>query len=269
MRKTILHFSDIHFGGAHAPDRAEELLAEIDRLRPDVVAVSGDLTQRARTVQFREARNFLDRIGAPLVVVPGNHDVPLWSVVDRFFRPLKKYRSLITPDLNPIYIDDGLAVMGLNTARSFTIKGGEIGGRNLDAVRTQMGRLPTGLCKVLVAHHPLASPPGQEREKGVGGGAGALKIFEECGIEIVLTGHTHQSHTESSKDIYPDRERHILLVQAGTVASLRGRGHERLKNSFNRIDISDLQIRVTPYLYSDQESRFIPSSVHVSHRHRS
>ncbi|HVF90297.1 MAG TPA: metallophosphoesterase [Blastocatellia bacterium] len=266
MQKTILHFSDIHFGGAHAPDRADELLAEIERLRPNVVAVSGDLTQRARSEQFKRARAFLDHIRAPLIVVPGNHDVPLWSVADRFFRPLKKYRSLITPDLNPIYVDEGLAVMGLNTARSFTIKGGEIGGRALDAVKKQMGRLPAHVCKVIVAHHPLASPPGQEREKGVGGGANALRIFEECGIEIVLTGHTHQSHTESSRDIYPDRERHILLVQAGTVASLRGRGHERLKNSFNWIDVSDLQIRVTPYTYSDHAGRFVPSAIHVASR---
>ena len=267
MHKTILHFSDIHFGGEHAPDRAEDLLDGIERMRPDVVAVSGDLTQRARTGQFRQARAFLDRIRAPLIVVPGNHDVPLWHVFHRFIKPFKKYRRWITPDLNPIYVDDGLAVMGLNTARSFTIKGGEIDREDLDIVRKQMGRLPPDLCKVLVAHHPIASPPGQEREKGVSGGAGALKIFEEYGIEIVLTGHTHQSHAESSKDIYPDSKRHIMLVQAGTVASLRGRGHERLKNSFNWIDISARQIRVTHYIYSDHARRFLPSAAHVAHRH--
>ncbi|HYP25236.1 MAG TPA: metallophosphoesterase family protein [Blastocatellia bacterium] len=267
MHKTILHFSDIHFGGGHAPDRAGELLAEIERLRPNVVAVSGDLTQRAKSRQFRKAREFLDLIRAPLIVVPGNHDVPLWNVADRFLRPFDKYRYWITPDLNPIYVDEGLAVMGLNTARSFTIKGGEIDGKDLDLVRRQMGQLPSDLCKVLVAHHPLASPPGQEREKGVSGGRNALKIFEECGIEVVLTGHTHQSHAESSRDIYPDRDRHILLVQAGTVASLRGRGHERLKNSFNWIDVSARQIRVTHYVYSDQAGRFRPSAAHVAHRH--
>src|SRR5688500_1967621 len=126
MHKTILHFSDIHFGGEHAPDRADELLARIESRRPDVVAGAGDLTQRARTEQFRQARAFLQRIESPLIVVPGNHGVPLWHVFHRFIKPLKKYRRWITPDLNPIYMDDGLAVMGLNTARSFTIKGGEI-----------------------------------------------------------------------------------------------------------------------------------------------
>src|ERR1051325_9213684 len=118
--KKIFHFSDIHFGGAQAPNVAEAILAEIATIRPDVVVVSGDLTQRARTAQFREARAFLDRIEAPKVVVPGNHDVPLWNVVDRFFSPLEKYRRWITDDLNPIYKDDDLVVMGIDTTRSFT-----------------------------------------------------------------------------------------------------------------------------------------------------
>ena len=111
--KTILHFSDIHFGGPQAPNWAEAILAQIEAIKPTVVAVSGDLTQRARTSQFREARAFLNRINAPLIVVPGNHDVPLWNVVDRFFSPLEKYKRWITSDLNPVYEDDELLVMGL------------------------------------------------------------------------------------------------------------------------------------------------------------
>ena len=121
--KKILHFSDIHFGGAHAPGRADSILLAIDRIRPDVVALSGDLTQRARTHQFREARAWLDRISSPMIVVPGNHDVPLWHVADRFFSPLEKYKRWITSDLNPLYRDDELAVIGINTTLSFTAAG--------------------------------------------------------------------------------------------------------------------------------------------------
>src|SRR5215216_6107299 len=124
--KTILHFSDIHFGGGQAPNWAEAILAEVDAIKPTLVVVSGDLTQRARTAQFREARAFLDRINAPLIVVPGNHDVPLWNVFNRFMAPLEKYRRWITDKLNPVYEDDALFVMGIDTTRSFTIKGGRI-----------------------------------------------------------------------------------------------------------------------------------------------
>ena len=134
---SILHFSDIHFGGPQSPNWAGAILSDIERLKPTVVAVSGDLTQRARSSQFRAARAFLDQISAPLVVVPGNHDVPLWNVFDRFFSPREKYRRLITDDLNPIFESDDLFVLGIDTTRSFTIKGGRVSSREIDVMRNR------------------------------------------------------------------------------------------------------------------------------------
>jgi 3',5'-cyclic AMP phosphodiesterase CpdA len=257
--KTIFHFSDIHFGARHAPDRAEAILAEIEQLDPTVVAISGDLTQRARTDQFRQAHEFLNRIRQPLVVVPGNHDVPLWNLFNRFVSPLGKYRRWIGADLNPIYADDRLAVMGLDTTRSFTIKGGEINRHLLREVQARLCQFADSSCKVIVAHHPLAPPPGFEHEAAVGGSRRALRLFEECGVEIVLTGHLHQTHIASSKDHYPEATRPILLVQAGTAATLRGRGSERMKNSFNLIKVRQRDIDVSSYIYSDIEQRFVAS----------
>src|SRR2546426_7446331 len=121
--RTIVHLSDIHFGSVNEAIIAP-LIRTINDLRPDVVAVSGDLTQRARAHQFKEARAFLDRLPKPQIVVPGNHDVPLHNVAARFFQPLRKYRRYITDDLRPFYYDDEIAVMGVNTARSLTIKEG-------------------------------------------------------------------------------------------------------------------------------------------------
>lgn len=251
--KTILHFSDIHFGGRQAPNWAEAIIAEIETIRPSVVVVSGDLTERARTAQFREARAFLDRIKHPLIVVPGNHDIPLWNVFDRFLAPREKYRRWITDDLNPVYSDDELVVMGIDTTRSFTIKGGRISSDELEAVRLRMREAPANRLKVIAGHHPLVQPPGFEHEDTVGGVKRALKWFAECGVDVVLTGHMHQAHVA----LHPQAERGLLLVQAGTAASLRGRGSERLKNSFNLIEALDLEIRVTSYLYSDERGRFI------------
>ncbi|HSE98296.1 MAG TPA: metallophosphoesterase [Blastocatellia bacterium] len=265
--KSILHFSDIHFGAPHAPDRAAALLEEIERLSPSVVAVSGDLTQRARSAQFRRARAFLDQINAPLIVVPGNHDVPLWNVYARFSSPLEKYRRWITPELNPTYRDDYLAVLGLDSTRSFTIKGGRIDDEDLRAVRERLRRFPEAVCKVIVTHHPLVLPPGFERESVVSGASRALDVFEECGVEIILTGHLHQTYITSTTPESPRLKRSILIVQAGTAATFRGRGSEQMKNSLNLIEVSGTEIRVIGYIYSTEENRFLAGIKHVSPRH--
>jgi len=113
--RTIVHLSDLHFG------RIDEALiapivAQIHEIAPDLIVVSGDLTQRAKSEQFMEARQFLDALPQPQIVVPGNHDVPLFNVMARFFRPLTKYRRYITQQLQPIFIDEEIAVIGINTA---------------------------------------------------------------------------------------------------------------------------------------------------------
>jgi predicted phosphodiesterase len=231
---------------------AEAILTEIKRISPTVVVVSGDLTQRARTAQFREARAFLDRISVPLIVVPGNHDVPLWNVFDRFLSPLEKYRRWITDDIHPVYKDDELMVMGIDSTRSFTIKGGSIDSDDLKMVKERLCELPSTYFKALACHHPLVQPPGYEQEDTVQGVKRALKQFAQCGVDMVLTGHLHESYAT----LHPQAERGILIVQAGTAASLRGRGSERLKNSFNLIQVTEQEVRVTSYVYSDEQANF-------------
>src|SRR5438045_6660149 len=123
--RTVVHVSDLHFGRI---DRTlvEPLIATIQALHPHVVAVSGDLTQRAREREFREARLFLDRLPSPQIVVPGNHDVPLHNVFKRFVDPLKVYRRCISDNLAPFYADEEIAMAGVNTERSLRWKGGRI-----------------------------------------------------------------------------------------------------------------------------------------------
>ena len=115
--RTLVHLSDLHFGRVDAALLAP-LRALVERLEPDVVVVSGDLTQRARSGQFQQARVFLDSLPGPQIVVPGNHDVPLYNVFSRFLTPLVKYRRHVTDDLSPEYVDEEIAVLGINTARS-------------------------------------------------------------------------------------------------------------------------------------------------------
>jgi 3',5'-cyclic AMP phosphodiesterase CpdA len=165
--RTIAHLSDIHFGRVD-PRLVPPLINAVNQSNPDLVAVSGDLTQRARSHQFKEAREFLDALPRPQIVVPGNHDVPLYNMFARFFEPLAKYRMYITDDLRPFYHDDEIAVLGVSTARSLTIKGGRINEEQIEWMRDRFCPLAEGLVKVVVTHHPFDLPEGHDERSLVG-----------------------------------------------------------------------------------------------------
>src|SRR5919202_4031950 len=153
MRK-IVHLSDLHFG--RIDERVVGPLAEAVRdARPSLVVVSGDLTQRARSHQFEEARAFLDSLPRPQVVVPGNHDVPLYDVVSRFARPLEKWRRFISEEVEPVYEDEEMVVAGVNTARSLTRKYGRVNDRQVASLRERLCKYPDEVVKVVVTHHPF------------------------------------------------------------------------------------------------------------------
>lgn len=213
--RTIVHLSDLHFGRI---DYAliEPLVATIHEMRPSVVAVSGDLTQRARSWQFEEARRFLDRLPTPQLIVPGNHDVPLHNVFARFLRPLDKYRFYITPDLEPFYADSEIAIAGINTARSLTRKNGRINENQIGRVRERLCSLGDEVTKIVVTHHPFDLPEGIGENELVGRAAMAMAILAGCGADLLLAGHLHLSHTGHTAKRYKTAGHSALVVQAGT-----------------------------------------------------
>jgi 3',5'-cyclic AMP phosphodiesterase CpdA len=235
MRK-IVHLSDLHFGTADLAV-AEMAAAKIDDIGPDVLVVSGDLTQRARSREFREARQFLDRLPGPQIIVPGNHDVPLYNVFARFFEPLKKYQKYITREMRPTYIDDELAIVGINTARSFTIKAGRISEEQIAFVDSVMSGLGDHLLKVIVTHHPFDLPEGFSDDDIVGRAQKAMPRIAASGADVFLAGHLHVSHiTTTAKRYKLDTGHSALVIQAGTATSARVRGEA---HSFNVIEYSD------------------------------
>src|SRR3954469_3155841 len=155
--RTIVHLSDLHFGRVDAT-LLEPLRRRVSALEPRVVVVSGDLTQRAKPEEFQAAKHYLDSLPAEKIVVPGNHDVPLYNVFQRFVTPLSKYRRYISRDLEPAHIDDEIAVVGVNTARSLVFKGGRINRGQVEAVRGKLCTLPERITKVVVSHHPFDLP---------------------------------------------------------------------------------------------------------------
>lgn len=260
----ILHLSDLHFGPPFLPDRASAALELAYRRRPDVVVVSGDLTQRAKRHQFREAAEYLERFEAPVVTTPGNHDVPLYRLWERFHDPYRHYRAEVEDRLDSVTRVAGATLVALNSSRSFTFKNGRLEEEQLEFARRAFGESPEGDAKVVVTHHHLAPPPDFSGDRVMPGAKRALGAFAEQGVDLVLAGHMHRAYIGDSLDFFPgqDRDRGIVIVQCGTTTSARGRGRERFNNSLNCITTEASSFGITHYLWRDLEHGFWPHSRH-------
>jgi len=251
----LVHLSDLHFG-AHDDDLVDAVELSIGELKPDLVVVSGDFTQRARTEQFREACEFLDRLresGHEVLGVPGNHDVPLYDVLRRFLSPLARYRRFIDETLCPFIELPGIAVLGVNTARSMTFKDGRINDEQVEFIRETFSRTPTEAVRILVTHHPLfALTVGDEVQRAIGRQELALDAIQDAGVDMLLAGHNHHASTHHASDLVT-RAGGALVVQAGTATSTRVRDQEQ---SFNTIDIVEGAATITVNAWKNE--RFEP-----------
>ena len=249
--RTIVHLSDLHFGRVHRP-ALKPLADAVAAIQPDLVAVSGDLTQRARTSQFKEARAFLDSLSAKYLVVPGNHDVPLYNVALRFGDPLGRYRRYITDDLTPSFIDDEMAVLGINTARALVAKGGRVNERQVAEICAEFDRAAGDQARIVVTHHPFDVPDGHAETDLVGRARMAMAAFAKCGVDLFLSGHLHLTRTGSTAR-YKIPGYSALVIQAGTAVSSRVRGEE---NAFNLIRIERPRITVESHVWQAAVMRF-------------
>jgi 3',5'-cyclic AMP phosphodiesterase CpdA len=250
--RTVVHVSDLHFGRVHPPV-ANALRDAVAAAHPDVIAVSGDLTQRARRSQFREARAFLDALSHPLIVVPGNHDVPLYNVFARFLNPLGGYRRYITADLAPVYRDEAMVIVGANTTRSFTRGGGALRRDDIERTVATLALLDDRLIKIVVSHHPFDTPYGRE---GRARSTPAAEALLRAGADVFLTGHLHVSYAGHTAERYSIQGRSAIVVEAGTATSTRMRGEP---NAFNVLQLDTAQVTVTRFDWQDSRGTFAPA----------
>ena len=243
MTRCFVHLSDLHFGRT---DRrlTRGLLDALHRIRPDVLVISGDLTQSAARREFREAVAFLEQAPGIPFIVPGNHDLPGWNIVGRFLRRFARYRRFIGPDMNPVYSDNSLMLVGLNTARTVVYhwnwSHGRVSRRQLTAVSDSFRHAPESALRTVVMHHPIVPPAHRPRQKLVGRAHRAARNFSGARTDLILTGHLHRVTVSDLRSTYPDIERSIFSFQAGTTLSDRLRGEP---NSFRTFHWSAPELR--------------------------
>lgn len=250
--RTLVHLSDLHFGRID-----EQLLGPLRdglaAIAPQLVVISGDLTQRAHAQQFEQARRFLDTLPGPQLVVPGNHDVPLYNLFKRFVNPLKNYRRHISSDLEPFYVDEEIAVAGINTARSLTFKDGRINQEQIALLHERFSDLDDHITKIVVTHHPFDLPPHEGDDDLVWRAGQAMRAFADCGADILLSGHMHLSHAGDTAARYWLGGYAALGIHAGTATSTRGRGES---NSFNAIFIEGGEVRLQTHVWQPESGSF-------------
>jgi 3',5'-cyclic AMP phosphodiesterase CpdA len=260
--RTLLHISDVHFGPPHLPELSRAVLAMVAERRPSLVIVSGDLTQRAKPEQFRAARAFVDAIEAPTLVVPGNHDVPMYRVWERALSPFGAYRAHFARELEPTFRDDELLVVGVNTAFNWTVKDGRIPLRRLRELAELFAATPATRCKIVVAHHHLIPPPNFGNQRVLRNAYEAIDVFSSAGVDLILSGHQHQTYIGNSEEFYPKGRPPVVILHAGTTTSSRGRGGEREKNSCNWIAVAEDTLTVSVLRWDRELARFTEHSRH-------
>lgn len=253
LLRNVLHISDIHFGPKHLPAVSAGVLDLAAVRRPDLVVISGDLTLRAKPHQFREARAFADELAriAPVVAVPGNHDVPLYRVWERLFAPFSAWRRHFDRELEPVFRDEELLVVGVNTAQAFALKGGRIRRRRLAEIDRLLAGTPPALFRIVVAHHHVVRPEGVESEHPAWRSAEAIARWGAGRVDLVLSGHLHQT-----LELWPFGPDGFLALHTGTTSSSRGRGPESGRNSLHWLEIGAGSFRVERHFWDAAAGRF-------------
>lgn len=241
----LLHLSDPHFGAADALVAAA-FLERAAELAPNFTLLSGDLTMRARRCELAAAREFVDALPTPTLLIPGNHDIPgLNQPFDRFFRPFQRFRQTFGMDLEPELFADGLHVVSLNSTRAFGLHAdwseGKVSESQLHLADSRFAAGSPAL-RVLMLHHPLLAPAGHRRAV-VDPLPDLLGMIARSRVDLILCGHFHRSLIAT---IGPDDSWQGIVSQAATVCSTRLQGEPQ---GFHEIHVTGDDMEIIRHRY--------------------
>jgi 3',5'-cyclic AMP phosphodiesterase CpdA len=259
----ILHVSDLHTGPPFQQAVADALVRQAPDLRADLVVISGDFVQRADFAdQWRAAQQLRAALPGPQLVVPGNHDVPLYNLHLRLLNPLGRYRRHISRELNPVFELPGLVVVGAVTAHGLTGDGGRLSRTQAATLRRILMSYGPEMRKIVVWHHPVINPPGQRHDRVISGVERAIKLLDDCGVDMLLCGHLHVSYIGTTLDTVNTLRHGTIICQSGTTTSRRGFGREHGKNSCNLIEVDYQSVKVSQLLFDAALGRFTLAAEH-------
>jgi len=215
---VLLQISDTHFG-TEQPQVVEALVTLAAQQRPGVMVLSGDITQRARPAQFRAAKAFVDRLGGPVLAIPGNHDIALFDLWARLTRPYARYAAVFGAELEPVYSSPDLMVVCVNATRAWRHRHGEVSSRQIDRVARLLAGAGAAQLRVVVVHQPLAVTRAEDAPNRLRGHAAALQRWAAAGADLVMGGHIHLPYVMALHGL----ARPMWAVQAGTAVSSRVR----------------------------------------------
>jgi len=261
----LLHVSDLQCGEPYRPAVGQAVVRLARALAPEMTVVAGDLTQRAKTEEYRTVRGLLDALPEPVVVTPGNHDVPLYRIWERIFTPYRKWRRHVASELDSVTRIPGLTCVTLNSAAPRRrIVAGHLGEGQVEWARASFEKAPPDDLRLLVTHHHFVPTPDGRGGRPLDRAERLLAAFEAMGVDLILGGHVHQTHLASSRVLVPgpDDDPGIPLVSAGTGASSRGRGDEVGRNTLNLVRLDGAKLTVEVYRYESDAGSFHPTATH-------
>jgi 3',5'-cyclic AMP phosphodiesterase CpdA len=230
---VVLQVSDTHFG-TEQPVVVEALLRLVREQLPDLVVLSGDITQRARWSQFRTARAFTERLAVPAtLVLPGNHDIPLFNIVARLLAPYANYQRAFGSELEPEFTSADLLVVGVNTTRPSRQKDGEVSAGQIARVSGRLRQAHTAQLRMVVTHQPVHVTRPEDETNVLHGHRKAVYAWAGAGVDLILGGHIHLPYVRPLRERFSDLPRPVWAVQAGTAVSSRVRNG--IPNSVNLI----------------------------------
>lgn len=257
---TVLQISDTHFG-TEQPWVVAALLRLANEIRPAVVVLSGDITQRARRAQFDAARDFVNRMARPTLAIPGNHDIPLFNVVARLFHPYAGFERVFGPNLAPEWENADVKILCVNTTRASRHKNGEVSAEQIRAVSQRLATATRQQMRIVVTHQPVHVLRGSEVHNRLHGHYEAIQAWSEAGADLIMGGHIHLPYIAPLQEHYAEVRRRCWAVQAGTAVSHRVRA--RHPNSVNVIMRADANTgSVERWDYDSERDRFELASQH-------